>query len=56
MLGTTSFCMEAITFPSITGLAFSRKEVSSTKSGGLILNRESIRKTGLFAPTFKGGI
>lgn len=56
MLGTTSFCMEAITFPSITGLAFSRKEVSSTKSGGLILNRESVRKTGLFAAAFKGGI
>lgn len=56
MLGTTSFCMEAIIFPSITGLAFSRKEVSSTKSGGLILNRESVRKTGLFAPAFKGGI
>ncbi len=56
MLGTTSFCMEAITFPSITGLAFSRKEVSSTKSGGLILNRESVRKTGLFAPAFKGEI
>lgn len=56
MLGTTSFCMEAIIFHLITGLAFSRKEVSSTKSGGLILNRESVRKTGLFAPAFKGGI
>ncbi len=56
MLGTTSFCMEAITFHLIAGLAFSRKEVLSTKSGGLILNRESVRKTGLFAPAFKGGI
>ncbi len=56
MLGTTSFCMEAIIFHLIAGLAFSRKEVSSTKSGGLILNRESVRKTGLFVPAFKGGI
>ena len=56
MLGTTSFCMEAITFHSIAGLAFSRKEVSSTRSGGLILHRVSVKKTGLFAPAFKGGI